>query len=1017
MAAWRMGIATEARMPSQARSDLADVIEAADALVSSDGDTDQLDDGCLLFVYIPLLLLFPTKRGGAGGRRKWARRFRLFWEGEWELLLREAADFAPKSTETTPAVHPTPAHPTHDTATQRAFMTAKRLVELGEFTRAAKKLDSTPIAPATDDTYAKLQALHPSRTTPVTKPDVNVEPEALDVPPKMLAKALRSAAKGAAPGPSGWRFEHLLGYLNLSKQGHRQGEEHIPFPRLIRRLLSARLPRLITKLLGTANLMALTKGPGKVRPVAVGDAVRRWVTRAVCMQHKNKMAAYFAPLQCAVGTAAGNEKLFKAAETFIESRREGEKRLLMGLDCTNAFNEVDRQAIVNELARQFPELFHFLWQFYGEPAELWYRLADGRVRTILSQQGTQQGDPAGPFLFCLALQPALKAIQASFPRALIQAFMDDIIPGADESEADELVDKAEQELQSISLKLARKKSKAYGPHWTDSDPPPDGLLPGFEREGLSSEGIDMLGGATGTDGYVATKLQNVLDSHRPLIERLKAFAHEQRQDSSLLFRSCAVPRLYYWLRLLPQRPSTTEVTALLRDEEVMNAAIAIHGLGEEDTTEPQRRQMALPVREGGMGITAASAILPAAYLGCTAVTLPYVWRHYQLAPWMPQGEGGGEGGGEGEGEGEGEGGGDGGEDGAAALLQLPWLRAAESAREKLLEKLPETEVPTLAKLLEGRTKPRLQHDLTASLMRIEADALLDEFGEESRDRARLRSCRGPGASGWLTTVPAHPGLRFTNEDFVTCCRLRIGATQHPSLASDLCSCGTQLDPYGDHLLCCGTGNERIWRHDLLCEEWWRIIKSVKITVGREVYLARLGVYPATTDPDGKRIDLYWVEEGKGMLGDVTIAHPTRPDPSNDAHHAATNRQNGAEDGKALRNAADRKRSKYGTEARASNFTIVPLSAESYGRWGDEAAALLNRMARHVQQPVYMEEGDVEFFRETAVDRWWARLSVLLQKGNAQMVRSRAWRASRWNGQERAGFAEGLLLERGPFHPR
>ncbi|CEM34525.1 unnamed protein product [Vitrella brassicaformis CCMP3155] len=428
-----MDIPMEARIPPQARIDLADVMEAADVLVSLDGDTNQLDDGCLLFPYIPSLLQFPTKRGEAEGRRKWERRFRLFWEGEWELLLREGADFAPKSTETTPAIHPTPAHPTYDTTTQRAFITAKRLVELGEFTRAAKKLDSTPVAPATKETYAKLQALHPSRNTPVTKPDINVKPEA---------------------------FNHLLGYLNLSKQGLRQGEERIPFPKIIRRLLSAKLPQLVTKLLDTANLVALTKGPGKVRPVAVGDAVRRWVTRAVCMQHKNKMAAYFAPLQCAVGTPAGNEKLLKAAETFIQSRREGEKKLLMGLDCTNAFNEVDRQAIVNELASQFPELFHFLWQFYGEPAKLWYRLADGRVRTILSQQGTQQGEPAGPFLFCLALQPVLKAIQASFPRALIQAFMNDITPGADKSKADGVVDKAEEELQTISLKLARKKSKA-----------------------------------------------------------------------------------------------------------------------------------------------------------------------------------------------------------------------------------------------------------------------------------------------------------------------------------------------------------------------------------------------------------------------------------------------------------------------------------------------------------------------------------------------------------------------------
>ncbi|CEM27768.1 unnamed protein product [Vitrella brassicaformis CCMP3155] len=53
---------------------MADVMEAADALVSPDGDTNQLHDGFLLFLYIPSLLRFPTKRGGAGGRRKWERR-------------------------------------------------------------------------------------------------------------------------------------------------------------------------------------------------------------------------------------------------------------------------------------------------------------------------------------------------------------------------------------------------------------------------------------------------------------------------------------------------------------------------------------------------------------------------------------------------------------------------------------------------------------------------------------------------------------------------------------------------------------------------------------------------------------------------------------------------------------------------------------------------------------------------------------------------------------------------------
>ncbi len=853
----------EASPVSQARPG-----EATEAITSR--TVGEECDGSLLALYIPTLLLFPTKRGGAGGRRKWQRRFRLFWQGEWELLMREAVDFTYKRTETPPAMHPTAARPTCETAEQRAFMTAKRLVEQGEFTRAAKKLDSTPIAPATTDTHEKLRALHPTRDTPIAKPDVDVDPELLDLTPKQLAKALRTAAKGSAPGPTGWRFEHLLTYLNLTKHGYRQGEQRIPLPTFIKRLTQASLPRLCSKVLGTANLMALTKGVDKVRPVAVGDALRRWATRAVCMQQKTKMAAFFAPLQCAVGTSAGNEKLFKAAETFIESRGEGDRRVLMTLDAQNAFNEVDRQAIVNELARNFPQLFHFFWQFYGEPAELWYRLADGRAETILSEQGTQQGDPGGPFLFCLALQPVLKAVQASFPRALITAFMDDITEGGDQEEADELVDKTEEELKGINLRLARRKCKAYGPHWNDDSPPPDHLLPGFEREGLSSKGIGILGGAIGTDDYVAASLQHVLDSHRPLIERLTAFAQEHRQNASLLFRFCAVPRLYYWLRLLPQRPSTTECTALQRDEEITKAAITIYGL-REDTTELQRRQMALPVREGGLGITSAAAILPAAYLGCVAVTAPFIWKHYQLAPWMPKG----------------------GEDGVAGLLALPWMRAAEEAREKLLEKLQESEVPTLAKLLEGHTKPRLQHELIASLMRIEADAHLTAYGEESRDRARLRSCQGPGASGWLTTVPCHVGLQLTNDDFIICCRLRLGCIQFPSVAAVMCACGlAELDPYGDHLLCCSTGNERNRRHDHLCEVFRQIISSVRIPADREVELARLGVYPDTTDADAKRIDLYWVEEGRGMLGDVTVAHPSRANPTEDNYHKTTNRQNG-----------------------------------------------------------------------------------------------------------------------------
>lgn len=269
----------------------------------------------------------------------------------------------------------------------------------------------------------------------------------------------------------------------------------------------------------------------------------------------------------------------------------------------------------------------------------------------------------------------------------------------------------------------------------------------------------------------------------------------------------------------------------------------------------------------------------------------------------------------------------------------------------------------------------------------------------------------------MTTVPCHVGLQLTNDDFIICCRLRLGCIQFPSVAAVMCACGlAELDPYGDHLLCCSTGNERNRRHDHLCEVFRQIISSVRIPADREVELARLGVYPDTTDADAKRIDLYWVEEGRGMLGDVTVAHPSRANPTEDNHHKTTNRQNGAENGRALRRAAEKKYEKYSDAAQQRNFKIVPLSAESYGRWGDETAALLHRLARHKKPPIYMEDGEMEFFRDTAVEQWFSRLSVVLQQGNAEMIRSRGYQAARWNGQERAGEADGILLERGPFHP-
>ena len=169
------------------------------------------------------------------------------------------------------------------------------------------------------------------------------------------------------------------------------------------------------------------------------------------MKLKSKAAEHLAPLQCAVGVPAGGEKLFKAAQTFLEAAPEGEERVLLALDAQNAFNTMDRQKMMDELAATFPQLLDFFWQFYGQPAQLWYRLNDGTVHTIWSQEATQQGDAGSPLLFCLTLQPVLRRLKEKFPDCLVGAFMDDLIGGCAGEEAPHFVKTAEEELSSIKL--------------------------------------------------------------------------------------------------------------------------------------------------------------------------------------------------------------------------------------------------------------------------------------------------------------------------------------------------------------------------------------------------------------------------------------------------------------------------------------------------------------------------------------------------------------------------------------
>ena len=110
------------------------------------------------------------------------------------------------------------------------------------------------------------------------------------------------------------------------------------------------------------------------------------------------MGSYLSPLQLGYGTPLGVEAAIHSARLYLQDLPIN--HVLVKLDFKNAFNTV-RQDKVLEAASEFvPELFLYLYSCYSAPSMLCLG------ETILfSAEGFQQGDPLGPFLFCLVIHP------------------------------------------------------------------------------------------------------------------------------------------------------------------------------------------------------------------------------------------------------------------------------------------------------------------------------------------------------------------------------------------------------------------------------------------------------------------------------------------------------------------------------------------------------------------------------------------------------------------------------------
>ena len=152
--------------------------------------------------------------------------------------------------------------------------------------------------------------------------------------------------------------------------------------------------------LTNCRLIALDKCPG-VRPIGIGEVCRRIIGKAILEVVQPDIRNVVGTVQLCVGQEGGCEAAVHATRLLL-SDNECEGVLLV--DASNAFNSLNRQVALRNVAMLCPSLATVLFNTYGGHSQLF---VDGE--TIYSCEGTTQGDPLAMVFYALATIPLSRA--------------------------------------------------------------------------------------------------------------------------------------------------------------------------------------------------------------------------------------------------------------------------------------------------------------------------------------------------------------------------------------------------------------------------------------------------------------------------------------------------------------------------------------------------------------------------------------------------------------------------------
>ena len=830
----------------------------------------------------------------------------------------------------------------------------KRCLELasnGMLGRAYRALVRTDAVVPGPEVKAKLVKLHPKRPshqsfTPeqlAFKSDVHVNFTANDV-----RHHIHTLGKLVAPGLSKFRFGHirqLLGGTN-DDNGNRFLSALTPF---LLRIARGTLCDAVGKFLSFASLIALSKGDGKVRPIALGDSLRKIAMGVALGQFSAKIKSHFRGLQFGM-SRLGCEIIFHKSVTCSQLHPEYDR---IFVDATNAFNQMNRVEALTQLIEHFPELVGYFIMFYGKDTDLWYG-----EDIIKAEIGVQQGDVFAPFVYALSIHWLLMKANEMCVNddEFTVGLFDDVTTHAvhdvafntlkfikehGKKNGYEVNDKTVVLLGIAESCAIAKERKAKYMTLLDSQNPNTVLIHPVNSNSASSSveyGTRLLGGPVGSKDFCNKWLTEHITSLEESARLITDIPHTQLQWC--LFYHVMCKKFNHILRYTA--PDTLlsylgKLDVLLLD--TFQSIIGTH------ITPYVWTQCKTSIVGGGLGIPDVFHTAVAAHTASCLEVLPFLTSSTSLD----------------------------------ALTDTEWfhdLSMCIDVFNTYTSSLPDSTLD-LDKLVQeclvGSGRDKLQHRLSLSLSTIRDVKYLDSIPlDDDINRCRVISSSNSESGSFITVYPRNDYL-LSNEEYKALLCFRLGIKQHFINPNQRCHCEGRplIGVHGEHCHQCALHGVRNGRHTC-------VNKTLKDMMG-------MAGVRATDEPkdlfllldnNHKRPDLIapnlYTHPRKCFLGDVAIVHPPGS--------AYLGKGSSTTKGAAARSMFGTKSCMYSKMITAKNYEIQPLIFESFGLFHPTVKLLVNHVCSLMSSLLGVAFPILKKY-------WTNRISIANMRGTARMLLS------------------------------